>query len=102
RAYTSIVEVLPSESESHALLAEIRQTHNRWSEAMAEWEHVASIRALEPTGLVKLDEAQIHEKQWDKAAETLQKLTTKTWPARFTELPSQIRQLQQQIEKSRS
>ena len=34
RAYTSIVEVLPSEAESHALLAEIREAQNRWREAI--------------------------------------------------------------------
>ena len=34
RAYTSIVEVLPAESESHALLAEVRQKQGRWPEAI--------------------------------------------------------------------
>ena len=65
RAYTSIVELLPSESESHTLLAEIRQRQDRWDEAILHWQQVARIRALEPTGLLKLAEAQIHQKQWD-------------------------------------
>ncbi|MGD0384415.1 MAG: hypothetical protein ABSA77_12915, partial [Thermoguttaceae bacterium] len=60
RAYTSIVEVLPNESESHALLAEIRQGQNRWPEAAESWRQVAKIRSLEPTGLLKLAGAQIH------------------------------------------
>ncbi len=34
RAYTSIVEVLPAESESHQLLAEIRQRQDRWADAV--------------------------------------------------------------------
>ena len=54
RAYTSIVEVQPNESESHAMLADIRQHQNRWSEAADCWQQVAKIRALEPTGLLKL------------------------------------------------
>ena len=52
RAYTSIVEMQASESESHALLAEIRQKQNRWPEAIEQWEQVARIRSLEPTGLL--------------------------------------------------
>src|SRR5262249_44962900 len=65
RAYTSIVDVLPTESESHAMLAEIRQQQNRWAEAGVHWEQVARIRALEPTGLLKLAAVQIHQKQWE-------------------------------------
>ena len=46
RAYTSIVEVLPNESESHALLAEIREQQNRWADAMQHWERVADYATL--------------------------------------------------------
>ena len=63
RAYASIVEMQPLESESHTLLAEIRQKQNRWPEAIEHWRRVSEIRALEPTGLLKLAEAQLHEKQ---------------------------------------
>ena len=101
RAYTSIVEMLTSESESHALLAEIRQRQNRWAEAIVEWEQVARIRALEPAGLLGLAAAQIHEKQWERAAETVGKLRTRTWPSRFGDVSHQIRQLEQQIDQGR-
>ena len=56
--------------------------------AIAQWEQVARIRSLEPTGLLKLAAAQIHELQWDQAAETLRKLDTRTWPARFGDVCS--------------
>ena len=82
RANTSIVEALPSESESHTLLAEIRQKQNRWPEAITQWEQVARIRALEPTGLLRLAAAQVHVKQIDAARATLRKLDTTTWPSR--------------------
>ena len=82
RAYTSIVEMLPNESESHALLAEVREKQNRWPEAIAHWERVAEIRALEPTGLLKLAAAQIEFKDWDSAAKTLRKLRSQSWPPR--------------------
>ena len=45
RAYTSIVEVLASESENHAMLAEIRESQNRWAEAIAQWRHAEGMRA---------------------------------------------------------
>jgi Flp pilus assembly protein TadD len=98
RAYTSIVEALPSESESHALLAEIRQQQNRWPEAIVQWTEVARIRALEPTGLLRLAAAQIHEKQIPAAHETLKKLDTTPWPPRFGDIGSQVRELYRQME----
>jgi Tfp pilus assembly protein PilF len=101
RAYTSTVEMLPAESESHTLLAEIRQKQNRWPEAIVQWEQVARIRALEPTGPLKLAEAHIHQKQWEAAADTLRKLESKTWPSRFGDLGPQIRQLWQRIDRAR-
>ena len=54
RAYATIVETLPNESESHAMLAEVREKQSRWSDAAAHWSRVAEIRKLEPTGLLKL------------------------------------------------
>src|SRR5262249_10996955 len=71
RAYTSVVEMLPNESEGHALLAEVREKQKRWPEAIAHWERVAEIRALEPTGLVKLAAAQFASGDQDSAAKTL-------------------------------
>jgi tetratricopeptide (TPR) repeat protein len=101
RAVTSIVEVLPAESESHQLLAEIRQRQNRWSEAVMQWEQVSRIRSLEPTGLLGLCGALVHEHRWDEARETLGKLKQKPWPARFENspenLPEKIRVLEQQL-----
>jgi predicted Zn-dependent protease len=102
RAYTSIVEVLPSESESHALLAEVRQEQGRWGEAISQWEQVARIRALEPTGLLKLAQAQIHEKIWDGAAQTVVKLKARTWPARFGDVGGELRKLEDQIKTRKS
>jgi predicted Zn-dependent protease len=97
RAYTSVVEMTPNESEGHALLAEIREKENRWPDAIAEWEQVARIRALEPTGLLKLAAAQVHERQWDQAEETVKKLRSRGWPARFGNVDQQVRELEQRI-----
>ncbi len=98
RANTSIVEMQPNESESHALLAEVREKQNRWPEAIAHWTRVALIRELEPTGLLKLAAAHIHEKAWAKAAEEVRALRNRKWPERFSELPKQIRELEKSLE----
>ena len=102
RAYTSIVEMLPNESESHAALAGIRETQNRWDDAIAHWRQVAAIRALEPAGLAGLAAAQIHQKQWDNALKTLRQLDTTAWPSRFNDTHNQVRRMEQQIERERA
>jgi tetratricopeptide (TPR) repeat protein len=101
RAYTSIVAVLPNESEGHAMLAEIRQSENRWPEAAAQWEHVARIRALEPTGLLNLGAAQAHLGQWDQLAKTIRALRAKTWPPRFKNVDEETGVLQVQLDAGR-
>ena len=50
RAYTSVVEVVPNESEGHALLAEVREKQGRWADAVAHWQRVADIRAWSRPG----------------------------------------------------
>ena len=97
RAYTSIVEVLPNETESHTALAEIRQAHGDWDSAITHWRRVSELRALEPTGLLRLLQAQIHVKKWKDASETIAKLESKAWPSRFGNLDSQIRSYKRQI-----
>jgi len=101
RARTSLVEALPNESEGHAALAEIRQYQDRWSDAVVHWQQVARIRSLEPTGLLKLAEAQVHEKQWDDAAHSIRKLRSRTWPQRFGDVDGKARELERQIERGR-
>ncbi len=97
RAYASIVEMLPSESESHTLLAEIRQTQGRWDEAIHHWRQVGRIRSLEPTGYLKLAQAQIQGKKFDDARDTLRKLEKRDWPERFGNIPDQVRELRGRI-----
>jgi tetratricopeptide (TPR) repeat protein len=102
RAYTSIVEMQALEAESHTMLAEVREKQGRWPEAIEHWRRVADLRALEPTGLLRLAAAQIREKQWDAAAETVKTLRTKTWPPRFDKERERIRVLEKQVEAGRT
>jgi predicted Zn-dependent protease len=99
RATTSIIESSPNEAENHAAMAEFRQKQNRWAEAIPHWERVAELRRLEPTGLLKLTEAQLHEKRWDDARKSIDKLQKSEWPARFNDIANQSRRLQEQLPK---
>ena len=99
RAYTSIVEALPTESESHQLLAEIRQRQDRWADAVEQWRQVARIRSLEPTGLIGLTEALIHQRQWEEAGKCLTRLKQTNWPARFNNPPTNLRQKIPELER---
>lgn len=94
RAATSLVEAAPLEAEHHQALAEFREKQDRWGDAIAHWQHVAELRSLEPTGLLQLAAAQIHEKRWDAAKVTVQKLNQKQWPERFRKVEDEIRKLQ--------
>lgn len=99
RARTAIVEALPSETESHGMLAEIREGQGRWEDAETQWRQVSVIRALEPTGLLKLAPVQVRLKHFDGARETLKKLRGTKWAARFGDLNAPIRALEEQLEK---
>jgi tetratricopeptide (TPR) repeat protein len=99
RAITSLIEAGATEAENHAALAEYRQKQNRWDEAIGQWSEVAKLRALEPNGLVRLAEAQLHQKQWDAARATIEKLQRTEWPSRFNDVANQTRRLQDQLPK---
>src|SRR5262249_6732689 len=99
RAITSLIEVGATEAENHAALAEYRQKQNRWDEAVQQWSDVAKLRALEPTGLLKLAEAQLHQKLWDAARGTIERLQRTEWPSRFSDVANQTRRLQEQLPK---
>jgi predicted negative regulator of RcsB-dependent stress response len=71
---------------------------NRWSDAMVHWREVADLRRLEPTGLLRLAKAQVHEKQWEAAAESLDKLRKAEWPARFSHVTAETQQLERQLQ----
>ena len=102
RAYTSIVEAQASESESHTLLAGIREKQNRWADAIEQWEQVVRLRSLEPAGLFGLARAQVHEKQWDAARDIVPcKLDTTAWPPRFGDVHQQVRVIEDQIKAAR-
>jgi hypothetical protein len=100
RARTTLVEVMPQETEGHTRLAEIRQQQDRWTDAVEHWQHVARLRSLEPTGLLRLAAAELHLKDQRSAAATIRQLDTTAWPARFAaELKEQLPKLRAELEQ---
>jgi hypothetical protein len=97
RAVTTLVEAAPKEAAHHEALAVIRQEQDRWSDAIDHWKHVAGLWSLEPNGLLKLAEAQIHEERWSAARSTVGKLKAKSWPSRFSSVESQTAGLERRI-----
>jgi predicted negative regulator of RcsB-dependent stress response len=102
RAATSLVEAAPNEAENHQALAELREKQNRWTDAMTHWREVAELRRLEPTGLLRLAKVQVHEKQWDSAAESLDELRKTEWPARFDPIKNEAQQLERQVQDAKA
>ena len=102
RAATSIVEAAPLEAAHQTALAELRERQGRWDEAILHWHHVADLRALEPTGLIQLAEAQIQDRQFDGVEESLDKLRRTEWPSRFGDTNQVVRRLEDELRKSRN
>jgi tetratricopeptide (TPR) repeat protein len=100
RARTSLVEILPTESEGHAKLAEIRQGQDRWQDAAYHWQQVARIRKLEPGGLLGLAGAQVHLKDRAAADSSLKEVERTKWPDRFRdELNEKLPKLREEWRK---
>jgi tetratricopeptide (TPR) repeat protein len=97
RAATQLIETGPNESEYQQALAEHRQTQNRWSDAIAHWERVADLRRTDPTGPLKLSAALIHERQVDRAKQTLRKILARDWPAQFPNAHAEATNLLRQV-----
>ena len=85
RAATSLVEVTPHESEGHEKLAKYRQEHNRWDDAISHWQEVAKLRKLEPTGLLGLAPALLHQKRLPEFDAAMKQLENGPWPQHFDE-----------------
>lgn len=97
RAVTTIVEAAPNEASHHRAIAEIRQEQDRWGDAIRHWQRVASLREMEPDGLLKLAEAYIHVQDWSAARDTIGKLNQTEWPSRFSNTGRQTEALQRRL-----
>ncbi|MGI8978782.1 MAG: VIT domain-containing protein [Pirellulaceae bacterium] len=83
RAATSLVEVGPHESEGHEKLADYRQKQDRWDDAISHWQEVARLRKLEPTGLLGLAPALLHQKRLPEFDAAMKQLENGPWPQHF-------------------
>jgi tetratricopeptide (TPR) repeat protein len=88
RAYTSLIEVLPNDADSEMALAQVREGQNRWEEAIGHWKLARDYRSEDPSGLLGLAKAYLHQKQWPNAQATIDQLRkpAKPWHQRFESL----------------
>jgi tetratricopeptide (TPR) repeat protein len=99
RARTSLAEVAPGETEGHQKLAETREKEKRLPEAIEQWQKVAEIRTLEPTGHLNVARLQLELKDKEAATKTIKKLDSQSWPERFNEELKQLPKLKQELDK---
>lgn len=83
-----MIEVLPNDADSEIALAQVRESQNRWEEAINHWKFARDYRAEDPSGLLGLAKAYVHEKRWPEAKATLELLQkpAKPWHQRFDSL----------------
>ena len=83
RAWTGMVEVQPNEADSHRLLAQHREHQGRHADAIVHWRQVVRVRSDEPEGWLALARAQICERRFEPARETLDHVMKTEWDRRF-------------------
>jgi tetratricopeptide (TPR) repeat protein len=100
RAFTSLVETMPEESQGHQRLAEIRQQQRRWDDAAERWRQVARVRSKEPTGYLGLARCLLQLERWDEARTVIDELLSTDWPARFGDVRAETELLLNQLRKA--
>ncbi len=100
RAYTSLIEALPNESEGHHKLAEIRQRQQRWNEAAERWRQVMRVRTKEPTGYLGLARCLMQLERWEEARKVVDQLLSTPWPERFGDVRAETERLLQRIQRA--
>ncbi len=90
RAYTSMVEARPEESESHEALALVRERQNRWEAALMQWENVIRIRTQEPTGYLGKYRALMKLDRTREAARVRETLLETEWPEHFGDVKKEL------------
>ena len=93
RAYTTMVEMSPHESEGHEAYAKVLEAKARWSESIGPWRNVIRVRTKEPGGWLGLANAQINAKEFAGARESVETLRKTDWPARFNDVRAQAEAL---------
>lgn len=99
RAFTTLVEMMPQESESHEALAAVRREQGRWAEEALQWRHVIRIRSREPGGYLGLAQSLISAGETEEAREVLEKAVATDWPARFDSERNRAREMLRQLGK---
>ncbi len=98
RAYTNVVELIPNESEGHALLAGKREQQEHFDQAAHHWREVTRIRSKEPTGYLGLARSLIAGGEGAQAKPILEQLLRQDWPEHFGDVAKDVRELLKRLE----
>jgi Flp pilus assembly protein TadD len=79
RAWTTVVEMQPNESESHTILAKHREEQGRFTDAVVQWRQVVRVRTKESPGWFGLAAAQKKAGDADGARATLEAFLRQDW-----------------------
>ncbi|MDA3874116.1 MAG: hypothetical protein PF795_09155, partial [Kiritimatiellae bacterium] len=99
RAYTSMVEAMPQESESHETLALVREKQSNWEEALVQWDNVIRIRSKEPTGYLGKLRTLLKLSQTDEAKRVFDDLIVTDWPKHFGNVKQQAEAIMKQQDR---
>lgn len=99
RAFTTMVEMFPNESEGHEAYAKVLEGRARWSESIVHWSNVIRVRTKEPGGWLGLANAQINAKDFAGARASVESLQKTDWPGRFNDVKNQTAALAARIPK---
>jgi tetratricopeptide (TPR) repeat protein len=99
RAFTSLVELSPDESEGHAALAELREREDDPAAALTQWDHVVRIRTGEPQGYLGRARALIALGRRAEAREVLDGLRRRSWPEHHGDVRGQVERLERALSR---
>jgi|GEM_PF-5728832 len=90
RAYTTMIEAMPTEAASHRDMARIYSNMGRPDDATTMWKRVVKFRPEEPDGYRGLAQSYIRSRQPDLAEEVYNRMLERTWEQRFGDVRSDI------------
>ena len=97
RAFTTVVEKKPEESESHQALAEVRESQDRFEDAVHHWREVTRIRSQEPTGYLRLARVLVRTGEAAEAEDILEMLLGQSWDERFGDVHQKAKEILKQL-----
>ncbi|HUT32157.1 MAG TPA: VIT domain-containing protein [Planctomycetota bacterium] len=89
RAYTTMLEAMPTEADSHREMAGVYTAMSRHADAVTMWKKVVQYRPEEPQSHYGLAESYVRSSQPDQARRVYQSMLTMSWDRRFGDVKAE-------------